>query len=204
MIERRFSDSMVELRGEDDQKIGGIASVYYDPSDDGTQFRLWEDTYERIMPGAFDRAIEEDDVRALFNHDSNLVLGRNRAGTLTLRSGSRGLEYEVTPGETTAHRDVMEYLRRGDVTGSSFGFRVREHGEEWRKEGGLTIREITDVELFDVSPVTFPAYESSTSELRSLEGFKKLQSTLIDRDGLARQIKLDSILRSAKLQAMTT
>jgi len=168
-MEKRMLEGHVELRGEDDDKrIGGVAAVYYDGTPQ-TEFRLWAGAVERILPGAFDRAIKEDDVRALFNHDQSLVLGRNRAGTLKLTSTNEGLDYEITPADTTIYRDVTQHLARGDVTGSSFAFSVTTGGEEWSEdeERGLKVREVRDAKLFDVSPVTYPAYQATEASLRS-------------------------------------
>jgi len=181
--ERRFCPGEVRLvEGREDEKgvyppkITGYAAVFYDGTP-GTEFDMsgWfgEPTVERIMPGAFTRAIAGDDVRALFNHDPNLILGRNKAGTLRLSQDGKGLFYEVDPPETNTGQDVVTSLRRGDVTGSSFGFVVEE--DVWRKQKqaddtALKIREIVSVELWDVSPVTYPAYAGTSSEVRQAEG----------------------------------
>ena len=167
-MERRHTSQPISLADES-RNITGLGAVYYDGSD-GTQYRLWDNVYERILPGAFDRAIAEDDVRGLFNHDSNMVLGRTSAGTMTLSSTRGGLKYVIRPADTTVARDVAEHISRGDVTGSSFAFRVTE--ENWRTEEPDTeqereIREIREVSLYDVGPVTFPAYSGSTAETNS-------------------------------------
>lgn len=172
-IERRFVSSeplRLEKREDDEPgKIVGHASVYYDGTR-ATEYTLWPNCVERIMPGAFDRALaEKDDVRALFNHNADNLLGRTSAGTLTLSSDKRGLAYEIDPPDTQLGNDLRESLSRGDLTGSSFAFRVAK--EEWREEDIegmiLEIREITEIDpLVDVGPVTFPAYESSTSGMR--------------------------------------
>lgn len=166
-MERRYVGSKgtsVRMSGDgDERKIEGYGAIFYDGSA-GSEYELWQGVKERIMPGAFDRAIREgDDTRALFNHDANLVLGRTSAGTLALSVDQRGLKYEITPPKSRA--DVIEAIERGDVTGSSFGFRVTDEG--WRMENDVEIREIRGVELFDVSPVTYPAYEGTSVGLRS-------------------------------------
>lgn len=148
--------------------VKGHAAVFYDGTR-SSEYRLWGDTYERIMPGAFDEAVTRDDVRALFNHDENMVLGRNKAGTLRMSIDNVGLAYEVDLGNTTVARDVAEHISRGDVTGSSFGFVVTD--ERWveapESEYASEFREITAVRLFDVSPVTYPAYEATDVQLRA-------------------------------------
>lgn len=158
----------IRLAGDDDdRKIVGYASVFYDGTNK-TEYELWEDMVERIMPGAFDEALaKRDDVRGLFNHDPDNILGRTSAGTMELRTDKKGLWYEIEPGDTTIARDVVASIERGDIDGSSFAFRVV--SEEVRKEDDVYIREITKVRLFDVGPVTFPAYTAATSDYREKE-----------------------------------
>ncbi len=117
------------------------------------------------MPGAFDRAVREDDVRALRNHDVDNLLGRTKSGTLRLSVDSQGLRYEIDAADDPESRTTISQLRRGDLDGSSFAFQTTD--EEWRKEDGKFIREIRGVRLFDVGPVTFPAFEGTTAGVRS-------------------------------------
>lgn len=157
-----------QREGEEAQRIVGVASVFYDGTPN-TEYKLWQGAMERVMPTAFDRAIKEDDVRALFNHDPNQILGRTKSGTLKLTVRDDGLHYETVPSETTTYKNVRESLARGDVDGSSFAFTVQR--EEWvlDEERGLEIREIKEVKLYDVGPVTYPAYESTSSGVRALD-----------------------------------
>ena len=172
-MERRFvaiSDhSPVDVRSADDKTtINGLAAVYYDGTP-ATEFKLWDGAVERVMPGAFDSAIgERADVLGLWNHDMSLVLGRTSSGTMKLRSNKAGLDYEIDPPDTQAGRDLPVLLKRGDVKGSSFGFRVTK--EVWRdsEDGKTEIRELHAVELRDVGPVTLPAYTSTTSGVRTV------------------------------------
>lgn len=122
--------------------------------------------YEQIAPHAFDECLAANpDVRALWNHDANHVLGRTKAGTLRLSVDKTGLLYEVDPPDTTFAKDLMVSMERGDVTQSSFGFICTE--DTWRDDGqGNYIRTVLKAELFDVSPVTFPAYPDATSGVR--------------------------------------
>lgn len=150
------------------QTITGHAAVFYDGTP-RTEYPLWDNAVERIMPNAFDRAIREgDDARALFNHDATLVLGRVSADTLKLAADDVGLVFNITAAETTVARDVVEHIRRGDVQGASFAFTV-DH-EEWRKEGDLEVREVKSVRLYDVGPVTFPAYDATDVQAASQGG----------------------------------
>ncbi len=141
-------------------RIGGYAAVFNQLSEDLGGFR------EQIGPGAFARVLR-DDVRALFNHDPSLVLGRTRAGTLRLTEDDHGLGYEVDPPATRAAEDVLELMRRGDVTQSSFAFTVLR--DEWQLlPDGTAIRTVLEVErLYDVSVVTYPAYPQTSSAVRS-------------------------------------
>lgn len=155
----------VGARADGKPVITGYAAVFYDPNDPGTEYEMWSDVRERIMPGAFDRALREDDVRALFNHDDCFVLGRSTAGTLRLSVDAKGLRYEIDPPDTQCARDLMESLKRGDISGSSFMFRPLEN--VIRETDAGYIIERTQLKLFDVGPVAFPAYESATAGVRS-------------------------------------
>lgn len=120
---------------------------------------------ERIQKGAFKNSIEADDIRALWNHDANYVLGRNRAGTLDLKETGKGLKVRIHPPDTQWARDLTESIKRGDVSQMSFGFIVEK--EAWTVEDGQDIRTLERVKLFDVSPVTFPAYLETDVGVRS-------------------------------------
>ena len=167
--ERRAMRESIEFReAEDGASIQGYAAVFNKETVIGGMFGF----REVIAPGAFDDAIKTDDVRALFNHDANLLLGRTTNETLRLSADKRGLRYEVdlNPDDPDAVR-VRAKIKRGDVTGSSFAFRVPEDGDEWNydetKKGKLPLRTIRKVELYDVSPVTYPAYPQTSVSARS-------------------------------------
>ena len=122
---------------------------------------------ERIAPGAFTETIKRDDIRALFNHDSNIVLGRSENETLTLAEDKKGLRVTITPPDTSAARDVVALVKRGDVDGMSFAFRVKaEEWEEPKKKGDLPKRTLKDLQLSDVGPVVFPAYPTTSVKAR--------------------------------------
>lgn len=163
----------VELRAEGDEppRIVGYAAKF------GREANIGDWFTEVIRPGAFSRAIAEDDVRALFNHDPNYVLGRNVAGTLTLSEDATGLRIEVTPPDTQWARDLVETIRRGDVDQMSFAFRVI--SETWTRREGQTpdvLRELVEVRLYDVSPVTYPAYADTEVSVRELLGGRELDA----------------------------
>jgi uncharacterized protein len=120
--------------------------------------------YEQIATGAFD-GVMDNDVRAYFNHDENLLLGRVSSGTLRISTDKRGLFYEVDLPNTTYANDLAELMKRGDVNQSSFAFLIEK--DRWEQRDGVTYRIIEKVSrLLDVSPVSQPAYPDSTSELK--------------------------------------
>ena len=166
-FERRYLPLRYTLEERDGKPavLSGYAAVFWD-GNASTQYATSDGSMvERILFGAFDRALIEDDVVATFNHDENLVLGRASAGTLRLAVDARGLRYELDLPDTSAGRDVRVNVRRGDVRGSSFSFLTR--SATWRKEDGIDVRELRDVGLRDLGPVTFSAYEGTTAEARS-------------------------------------
>ena len=163
-VERRFLRCEVRaVDGEDgERRIEGYAAVFEQESEDLGGWR------EVIMPGAFADAVS-DDVRALFNHDPSLILGRTVSGTLDLAEDERGLRYAIQPPDTRYAQDLLVSLERGDVDQSSFGFRVIE--DRWIQptdERPYPVRVLHKVTLFDVSPVTFPAYPTTTVAVRSM------------------------------------
>lgn len=154
----------VEERTDAPLTIRGVAAVYGTETQIGSYFR------ERIAPGAFRSALARgDDVRALVNHNPDLLLGRTTNGTLRLEDKDDGLHYQITLPNTQAARDLFEHVRLGNISQSSFGFRVLREAqmEPATSPGGLPLRTIEDVELYDVSPVTYPAYPTTTVSARS-------------------------------------
>ena len=158
-LEVRTSRAIVVDDESDLPTIVGYASVFDSESRDLGQFK------EIIKPGAFDRAlVEEHDVRALVDHDPKMILGRSKSGTLRMLVDEVGLRVEIDPPDTSVGRDTIESIRRGDLDSMSFGFVVR--NDHWREEEGQAIREINDLDLFDVSVVSFPAYEDTSVAVR--------------------------------------
>ena len=167
--EVRSAPGTVEVResAEGGSIIRGIAAVFDSLSENLGGFR------EIISNKAFDEA-NMDDVRGLFNHDTNYILGRTASKTVRLEITKRGLEYEIDLPNTQTIRDlVLEPIKRGDVSQSSFGFIVARGGDTWDEDDeGVLIRTITGFrELFDVSPVVFPAYRDTTVAARSMNSF---------------------------------
>jgi hypothetical protein len=122
---------------------------------------------EVVQRGAFTAAVGRDDVRALFNHDPNFVLGRTKAGTLTLTEDEIGLRYDITLPNTLRAKELHESIKRGDISQSSFAFRVVKDSWPSVRSGEMPLRQIEEVELFDVSPVTYPAYEDTSVSARA-------------------------------------
>jgi len=186
-IERRvFDTGQIEIRkaGESDGNITicGYAAVFDMLSEPLGGWR------EQIAAGAFNDCLG-DDVRALFNHDASAVLGRTVSKTLRIAQDSRGLKYEVDLPDTQAARDLVTSIERGDVSQSSFAFRVAPNGDRWdENDDGVYIRTITKVaRLYDVSPVTYPAYPDASVGLRSLDNWKASHAPTPDADTIKRQ-----------------
>lgn len=164
VVERRDILAPVEIRVAGDGKkrmLVGYAAVFNSVTDIGW-FR------EQIAPGAFADAVKEDDVRGLFNHDSNLILGRNKAGTLSLKEDRKGLYFEIDVPDTQVGRDVLTSVERGDVSGCSFAFMTLADEWDYSNEDS-PLRTLKKVRLFDVGPVVYPAYADTSVAARSLE-----------------------------------
>ena len=167
-IERRVLATNMEVRaqGEKPQIVGHAAVFNRDSELIGGMF------IERIAPGAFAESLgKPDDVRALINHDPNLLLARNISGTLTLREDEQGLHVTIDPPNTTYANDLLESAKRGDISQMSFGFQTIVDSWTRGENGAPDVRTLRKVRLFDVSPVTFPAYPDTDVAVRSHEAF---------------------------------
>lgn len=153
-------DSKFKTRAEDGNLyIEGYFAVF------GSEYRMWENAIETIDEDAFDDTLDGD-IRALVNHDSTLVLGRTTAGTLILRVDRVGLWGSITINQ--ADQDAMnlyERVKRGDVSQCSFGFDIVDQSTEVT-ENGTTVWKLRKLKLYEVSVVTFPAYEDTSVEAR--------------------------------------
>jgi len=141
--------------------VAGYAAVFGTVADIGGAFR------EVIERGAFTETLKTADVRAYFGHDRTRLLGRSSSGTLRLKEDAKGLAVEIDLPDTSSGRDVRELIARGDLTGMSFGFMVTR--QEWDETGDVSTRTIKEVELFEVSIVSEPAYDGTSIALRSLD-----------------------------------
>lgn len=167
--ERRTFTGTVIARSEGEnmpKEIGGIAAVINSVTDLG----YFEEVIEK---GAFDNALSKDyDIRCLFNHEAELILGRTKANTCNVFvNGDGNLEYTWVPDyENPTHMSVVRSIMRGDITQSSFAFTIKEQKwSESTKYGTMGKRTITMIEdLYDVSPVTYPAYADTEADARSI------------------------------------
>jgi uncharacterized protein len=163
---RCFKSEVRAEKREEKTVVRGYAAMFNSMSENLGGFR------EIIAPGAFDDVLNND-VRALKNHDSNLILGRTTAGTLRLGVDALGLWYEYDSPDTSYARDLVVSMERGDVDQSSFQFFVDK--DNWKEDAdGRLVRTIEKVgRLLDVAPVTFPAYPDTTVAKRSMEQIQK-------------------------------
>lgn len=165
VMERRYiRGSELRIGDEGGQRfIRGYAAVFDSMSQPLGGFR------EIIRKGAFKKTLRDGDAVALMNHDANLILGRKSARTLTLSEDDKGLAYKINPPDTSYARDLIVSIDRGDLKHSSFAFRVVPGKERWSHPPGeeLPVRELLQVELFDVSPVTNPAYQQTEVHVRA-------------------------------------
>lgn len=174
-IERRFLVEDLEIRSGEGESpiITGYAAVFNSPSEEmpvkrddpnGRKYR------EIVRPGAFaESLVNKRAIFALFQHNETAVLGSTQNGTLRISEDNRGLRYEISPPNTTAGRDTVELIRRGDIRASSFGFKVRAGGQALKRDGDQIVRELRSLDLLDVSPVTVGAYGAASVSLRSLD-----------------------------------
>jgi len=197
-IERRcFPVSELRTIADDNglRHITGYAAVFNCLSEDLGGF------LEKIDPGAFTESIVNDDVRALKNHNSDYVLGRNKRKTLALSEDTRGLKIDCIPPKAQWAMDYMESIDRGDVDQMSFGFRTI--SDRWETIDGKEVRTLMKVELFDVSPVTFPAYPDTEVGLRALAEYKKSAASPPGSNGGADDPMIIIGLRRKKLNLKT-
>lgn len=172
-------------------------------------FDSWSETLGGIFPfkeivrkGAFAESIGRDDIRALFNHDPNYVLGRNRAGTLELVEDDIGLRVRISPPETAWARDVQTSIKRGDISQMSIGFVVED--DDWRTENDMDIREVRKVILFDVSPVTFPAYTATDVGVRAMQEYDGYKAEQRNREQEAEEAVRKKAKEQRQLKGLQT
>lgn len=161
-IERRAA---VEFRAAGGRKLVGYAAVFDSASKDLGGFT------EIVKPGAFARTLRANDIDqvALFHHTPHLILARRGAGTLQLTEDARGLAFEVDLADTSTARDLLVSVQRGDVAGCSFGFTVPKGGDRWEVRGERVVRELVDVDLFEITVTATPAYADTSVAVRAFQ-----------------------------------
>ena len=182
--EVRYIDNSEVRAIEDTRNVDGYALLFNVTSRNLGGF------VERIDPGALDGVIEQSDIMAVLNHDASRgILARSRygVGSLTLSIDEKGLRYTFDAPRTALGDECLEYLRRGDITQSSFAFCVKE--DSWQKqEDGTYVRTIKSFErLFDVSPVYEPAYFGTNVSCRSFDEFKAEEARIEEETRLAKE-----------------
>lgn len=196
----------IETRASGREAIRGLAIPYHRLSLDLGGFR------ERILPGAFDKVLNRQrgrgEILSYYNHNSDLLLGRESAGTLEIIADDRGISYVVEPPDTTAGRDVLALVRSRNLKGSSFAFTVSQKGGErfTTDENGRAVREIVEASgLYEVGPVNVPAYGSATSAVvaqRSYAAWLSAQANEAEADPVA-EPEVKKALRSLARDAAT-
>lgn len=167
---RELPQSTIELRETEDgqRTITGYAVKWEMKSHPMGWFRRFKEQFKK---GAFAESLTKDDQRALWSHDTSKVLGRTKNGTLRLYEDDIGLRFELDLPNSTGGNDAYESIKRGDVDGVSFGFRMRK--EEWDEtDPDNIVRTISQADLFEISPVGFPAYPDSQVSARSNDPYK--------------------------------
>jgi HK97 family phage prohead protease len=188
-VERRFTPCQIELRsaksGSGPGSLVGYAAVFNSLSVD---MGGW---FEKLLPGAFDGVMRDPqrDCRALFNHRDELILGRESAGTLKLLLEQGGMRFEVDLPDTQTGRDVATSVKRGDITGCSFSFRLATDGAEWDFDGASPLRSVKDIlELYDVGPVTHPAYKATSVDARSFQAALEAHQNALQAELIRQQL----------------
>jgi uncharacterized protein len=182
---RDFKTKFTITRAEADDAenvIEGYFALYEQETE------LFKNTYEIISRGAFDNTIKND-VRALWNHNTQYVLGRSKNGSLQLRADEKGLFGTIKLPKTQYAEDLYELVKRGDIDQCSFGFNILDEDLEELSNGGYRWR-MKDIDLHEISVVTFPAYENTTVHARSKQieqiETRKLQEK---KDALSKRLK---------------
>lgn len=187
MAEREVRIAECELRARKQEGgqtvLTGRAIVYNRLSEDLGGFR------EMFAPGSLAASLEAHPVASFWQHDPAYVLGRTSNGTLQLRDGQDGLDFVITPPDTQWARDAMVSIERGDVYQMSFGWTPDPNGDEWKMLEGEVLRIVRSARLFEISPVTFPAYPQTSVELTKRAADLRAQSAGTQPDAGAEDLE---------------
>ena len=201
-MEKRSVNLEIRSLNEEERKIEGYAAVF---SENYTQLSdRWGDKfYEKISPGAFAKTLREktNNIFMLINHDWNKVVGR-RGSNLILEEDSVGLRFELTVPNTTDGNDLLENVRSGLIQGCSFGFKITNQRTKWDETYTNFYRDITEVELFEVTATPMPAYADTTISARSELSIRDLREEAKPKDPEERNDNNNDVLtRNANLLA---
>lgn len=187
--EIRNNTSVFEARSNDESGIKTIAGYAAKYNSESQVMRDWwgDEFIEVIAEGAFDLSLRSNTIKALYNHNTDNVLGSTKSGTLRLESDSVGLRFEIDLPNTSVANDLYESVKRGDIDGTSFGFKVKD--DKWseieRDNGKIMRRTLLEIELYEISPTPFPAYEDTEVDCRILEKLKTdVKSKKVNRSKL--------------------
>ena len=151
----------LKVQASDGRRLEGYVVQFNTPA-------TIEDFTEYVKPGAFARTLARgEDVRALYDHTQQFLLGRTKSKTLALREDGQGLRFSLDVPNTTVGNDVLELVSRGDISGASFGFTIPKGGDHWRSANGKTERDLLDIDLAEITITPNPAYASSNVSRRS-------------------------------------
>ncbi|MDT0163826.1 HK97 family phage prohead protease [Bacillus sp. AG4(2022)] len=191
---RELDHSTVEIRETEDgqRTLTGYAVKWEMKSH---KMGYWTRFREQFKKGAFTESLNKEDQRALWSHDTSRVLGRTKNGTLRLYEDDVGLRFELDLPNTTLGNDAYETIKRGDIDGVSFGFSMRK--QEWdESDPDNIIRTISQADLFEISPVSFPAYPDSQVSARSDDPYKVYldEKNQVKNNELRKQLILETYL----------
>lgn len=185
---RELATGDIEIREDDDgsRSISGYAVKWEKKSQ---VLGMWYKFREQIKKGAFADSLTKDDQRFLWSHDTAKVLGRTKNDTLKLEEDATGLRFDLDLPKTTLGNDTYESIKRGDIDGVSFGFRV-ESDEVEEPDDDLPLRTVTKARLLEVSAVAFPAYPDSEVSARGFDRMRQYEDEMKEhRDEQAAKIK---------------
>lgn len=175
--EIRVLTTTLEVRADEEGESKGLTGYAAKFNEESKPLRDWwgDEFVEVISPGAFRNSLENNTIKALYNHNPDYVLGSTKSGTLKLEEDDIGLRFELDLPNTQIANDLYEGVKRGDIDGVSFGFRVKE--DKWTEvkmdDGWKTIRTLREIDLIEISPTAFPAYEQTEVDCRSLVKMKE-------------------------------
>ena len=175
--EIRINTTRIETRSDSEGKIKGLTGYAAKFNEESKPLRDWwgDEFVEVIVPGAFKNSLENNTIKALYNHNPDYVLGSTKSGTLRLEEDEIGLRFDLDLPNTQIANDLYESVKRGDIDGVSFGFKVKE--DKWTEvkmdDGWKTIRTLREIDLIEISPTAFPAYEQTEVDCRSLVKIKE-------------------------------